>query len=303
MYSDGYHIGLLGLEHLHPFDVNKYARIAERLTADGWIEPGQLIDPGEADEAALLEVHAPWYLDQLKDRDYVSRAIEVPLPWPIPMALLDRGLLAPMRRATAGTMRAVQEALTHGIAINLGGGYHHAQPGLGHGFCIYADVGIALRRALKAGQVERVLIVDLDAHHGDGNAMVFQDEPAVHILDLYEANNFPYAKLPVWRKVEFGPGVGDAEYLEVLERELPPALEDLRPDLVVYVAGVDVYDQDPLTRFALTRSGILARDRFVFEQVRRLDIPLAMVLAGGYAQGVWEIQHATIQWVLERFRS
>jgi hypothetical protein len=140
-----------------------------------------------------------------------------------------------------------------------------------------------------------VLIVDLDAHHGDGNAVVFLDDPSVRILDFYEADNFPYSKLPVWRKVEFGPGVRDAEYLEVLARELPLALEDSGPDLVVYVAGVDVYEHDPLTRFELTREGILARDAYLFDEVRRSGIPIAMVLAGGYAAGVWEIQYESIR--------
>jgi len=158
-------------------------------------------------------------------------------------------------------------------------------------------------KAIRDGLVKRVLIVDLDAHHGDGHAEALRQCVEVKILDFYGADLFPVVVGPIWRGVPFERGSRGTEYLATLRRELPAALNTLSPDLVVYVAGVDGYERDPLTAgyFRLSREQILERDRFVFEQARSASIPIIMVLAGGYGPFAWELQYETVAWVLRRF--
>jgi len=307
LYSDGYRLaavpGLSLLTNLHPFDINKYERIAKQLVDHGHIKREDFIDPGPLNEDDLRLVHSPSHLRRLTESGHIARALEIDQLAFVPPPILELGLLQPMRRVTAGTVAAVRLALERGIAINLGGGYHHAQPELAHGFCLYADVPIAILKATRAGILKSVLIVDLDAHHGDGNAEALRHCSEVKILDFYGADLFPMTVGPIWRGVPFERGSRGAEYLATLRRELPAALNALSPELVVYIAGVDGYERDPLTAgyFQLTREQILERDRFVFEKVRSASIPIVMVLAGGYGPSAWELQYETVAWVLHRF--
>jgi histone deacetylase 11 len=307
LYSDGYRLaavpGLSMLTKLHPFDVNKYERIAKRLVEQGHIKRKEFIDPGPLDQDDLSLVHSAAHLRRLADSGYIAGAIEIDQVAFVPRPMLELGLLEPMRRVTAGTVEAVPLALRRGIAINLGGGYHHAQPEVAHGFCLYADVPIAILKASRDGLVTKVLIVDLDAHHGDGHAEALRHSAEVKILDFYGADLFPMTVGPIWRGVPFERGSLGTEYLATLRRELPAALNALSPELVVYIAGVDSYERDPLTAgyFGLTREQILERDQFVFEEVRSASIPIVMVLAGGYGPLAWELQYETVAWVLHRF--
>ena len=169
----------------------------------------------------------------------------------LPGWVIDWRVLRPMRYATGGTILAARQALEHGLAINLGGGYHHAAAGWAGGFCVYADAPLAAKLLHDEGRVAKVLVVDLDAHQGNGTASLFQDWSWAAIFDLYERDNFPARKEPEDYPMPVGSGLTGAEYLEIVQETLPKALEASRPDLLIFNAGSDPFAQDPLAGFPI----------------------------------------------------
>jgi histone deacetylase 11 len=232
-------------------------------------------------EALLARVHDADYLAGLHDPRLLSRALEVEVPGVLRRAI-PRRVLEPFRTATGGTVAAARAALEHGVGINLGGGYHHARPALGHGFCIYNDVAVALHVLRAEGFAGRVLIVDTDAHQGDGNHAFFASDPSVYSFSMHQGDLFPEPKLAGDEDVELPGGMGDAEIVSRLEERLPELLDEIQPALVVHVAGADVLDDDPLTGLAMTADGLVLRDRLVLREARRHGVPLLHLLAGGY---------------------
>jgi histone deacetylase 11 len=171
VYSEDYAINLGGLERLHPFDIHKYKRIYDALTDDGTLDPQQVVRPEPISEADILRVHTTQFLESLSDAQTVAEYLEAPPLNILPASVLDRGVLRAFRYATGGTLRAARESLAHGIAVNIGGGYHHAKPDSGEGFCVYADMPIAIRVLQGEGLIRKALIVDLDVHQGNGTAV------------------------------------------------------------------------------------------------------------------------------------
>ena len=206
-----------------------------------------------------------------------------------------------MRYATGGTIAAARQALEHGVAINLGGGYHHAAAGWGGGFCVYADVPLAAKMLHDAGLGTKVLVVDLDAHQGNGTASVFHDWPWAAIFDLYERDNFPARKEPEEYPMPVRSGLNGGEYLEIVQEALPAALDATRPDLLFYNAGSDPFAEDPLARFRLSKNDLAERDLMVVTMARERAIPVAMVLSGGYSAESWRIHADSIEGILTRF--
>jgi histone deacetylase 11 len=206
-----------------------------------------------------------------------------------------------MRYATGGTILACRLALEHGLAINLGGGYHHAGSDRGGGFCVYADAPLAALILHEEGRVGRVLVVDLDAHQGDGTAAVFRGWPWAAILDVYEEDLFPFPKEPEDVPLPVPAGMTGVEYLDVVREMLPGALDELRPDLVIYNAGSDPFEGDPLARLRLTAGDLAERDLMVVTMARERGIPAAMVLSGGYSVESWRIHADAIEGILTRF--
>lgn len=196
VYSRRYDIRAFGLELLHPFDSRKYSRAWKllqkqfgRRLAECRVRP-----PRQVSQNELLHVHTASYLNQLADSKYVARAIEVSVARFVPATLLDRCVLAPMRWATMGSIVATEEALRTGLAVNLSGGYHHAKPSAGEGFCLYSDIGLALENTRRLGMlsaVDRVLYMDLDVHQGNGVCHVFLEDPRVFIFDMFNAQIYP----------------------------------------------------------------------------------------------------------------
>lgn len=206
-----------------------------------------------------------------------------------------------MRWAVGGTILACRLALEKGLAINLGGGYHHAGPNLGGGFCIYADVPIALVTIKDEFRLESVLIVDTDAHQGNGTADTIREWTWAHLLDLFEDEIFPWPKAAEEMPVPLPSGISGTGYLDILGEYLPTALDRFRPELVVYNAGSDVLLSDPLSHLRLTAEQMGERDLYVVTEVRERGIPLAMVLSGGYGLKSWEAHAQSIEGVLARF--
>jgi histone deacetylase 11 len=301
VYHPAYNITAFGLERLHPFDSRKYRRIHDALVARGLRRPRDFIRPRPARRPDLLKLHPPEYLDSLRRPDVLAGIMEVPVARRLPGWLLDWRVLRPIRYATGGTILACRLALEHGLAVNLGGGYHHAAAEWGGGFCVYADVPLAANLLHDEGQVGRVLVVDLDAHQGNGTAAVFQGWDWAFIYDLYEDDLFPTRKEPEDYPLPVGPGLTGGEYLDLVRDSLPGALDTVRPDLVIYNAGSDPFMGDPLARFRLTAGDLAERDLLVATEVRERDIPLAMVLSGGYAAESWKIHADAIEGIFTRF--
>jgi histone deacetylase 11 len=301
IYSPRYNITALGLEHWHPFDSVKYQRIHAWLIRQGLRKRGEFIAPRPCNRGELLHVHSPEYLRSLKHRRELARIFEIRQLAYLPAWLIDWRVLRPMRWATGGTLLACRLALERGLAINLGGGYHHASGTSGGGFCIYADVPLALAVPHYEGRFRSALVVDTDAHQGNGTADAIRSWTWAHLLDLFEEDIYPYCKAQEEMPVPLPALTTGFTYLEILAENLPKALERVRPDLVVYNAGSDVLAADPLAMLRLTPDEMAERDLYVVTQVRERGIPLAMVLSGGYGPASWEAHARSIEGIVTRF--
>ena len=301
VYHSRYNITAFGLERLHPFDGRKYRRIHDALISRGLRRAVNFVRPGPVTRGELLKAHTPEYLRSLGSSELLARILEVPIVRRLPAWAIDRRLLRPMRYATGGTILACRLALEHGVAVNLGGGFHHASSGWGGGFCVYADVPLAAKVLHDEGMVGRVLVVDLDAHQGNGTAAVFQGWGWASIYDLYERDIFPARKEPEDFPLPVPPGLTGVEYLRIVRDTLPNALDAARPDLVVYNAGSDPFVGDPLAGYRLSAGDLVERDLIVVDMVRERHIPVAMVLSGGYSAESWKIHTDAIEGILARF--
>jgi histone deacetylase 11 len=301
VYHPAYNITAFGLERLHPFDSRKYRRIHDALIARGLRRAKDFVRPRMVCRRDLLKIHAPEYLRALRDSRVLARILEVPVVGRVPDWMVDWRVLRPMRYAVGGTVAACRAALEHGLAINLGGGYHHAAGAWGGGFCVYADIPIAAKVLHDEGRIEKVMVVDLDAHQGNGTAAVFENWPWAVIYDVYERDIFPARKEPENYPLPVRSGLNGVEYLGIVEETLPAALDAVRPDLLIYNAGSDPFADDPLAAFRLTMTELADRDLIVVTMARERNIPMAMVLSGGYSALSWRIHTESIEGILTRF--
>ncbi|MHB8733832.1 MAG: histone deacetylase family protein [Terriglobales bacterium] len=274
IYSPGYHLQL----GTHVFRGEKYAATFARLQLEGWTDELDVIAPPAAERTDLELVHEPGYLDRLLEfRLTVAEQQRLEIPWT--PAVAAASLLA-----VGGSITAGQEALRRGFAVNLGGGFHHAFPGHGEGFCALHDVAIAIHRLQQEHHAMHTLVVDCDVHQGNGTAVVFAGDPTVFTLSLHQANNYPAIKPPSCLDIELADGIGDDSYLEQMEAALGLALQRFTPDMLWYIAGADPYRDDQLGGLALSMEGLRERDRRVFALARQRHLPIATALAGGYAR-------------------
>ena len=301
VYHPCYNITAFGLERLHPFDSQKYRRIRDALIERGLRRSTDFVQPKEVSRRDLLAIHTWTYLRSLRSSETLARILEVPAVRRLPGWVIDWRILRPMRYAVGGTMLACRLALEQGVAINLGGGFHHAAAAWGGGFCVYADIPLAAKILHDEGLARKVLVVDLDAHQGNGTAAVFQDWPWASIFDLYERDIFPARKEPEDYAMSVGPGLTGREYLEIVQEKLPAALDAVQPDLLIYNAGSDPFIGDPLAQFRLAASDLVERDLMVITMARERGIPVAMVLSGGYSAESWRIHTDAIEGILTRF--
>jgi acetoin utilization deacetylase AcuC-like enzyme len=195
----------------------------------------------------------------------------------------SRAMVEAFRLAAGGTLLASRLALRDGLGFNLSGGFHHAFPDHGEGFCAINDVAVAIQRLRREGAIARAMVVDCDVHQGNGTASIFAGDGQVVTLSIHQLNNYPAVKPPSDIDIDLADQTGDEEYLEQLKRFMVPALEKHAPNLLIYLAGADPYYQDQLGGLGLTMAGLRQRDRFVLETARRHGVPVAVTLAGGYA--------------------
>jgi len=299
VYSKKYEINLGGLERSHPFDIRKYSKIAKQLIADGTASAADFHAPEELSREQILLVQTPAFLNSLKSSRNVATYIEAPLVAALPAAFVERGMLRPFRYAAGGTLLATRLALEEGIAVNIGGGYHHAKPDRGEGFCVYADMPIAIRVLQDEKLVRRALVVDLDVHQGNGTIVCCRNDPTVFTFSMHQGSLYPIPKEKGDRDIELKPGTDDDTYLRILGKALPEVIHHSRPDLVILQAGCDTLDADPLANLAMTQDGIVRRDAFVIDTCVRRGIPVVMTTGGGYGKQAWKVQHASISNILK----
>ncbi len=298
VYSTHYQINMGGAERLHPFDIRKYAKIYLQLKNDGLIRPEDVFVPEAATEEQILLVHSREFLRSLKDSKKVAEYLEAPVVGAAPAGLVDAGILNAFRYATGGTILAGREALKYGIGINLAGGYHHAKPNAGEGFNIYADIAIAIRVLQREGLIKRAAIIDLDVHQGNGDAVIFAGDTNVYTFSMHENDIYPIPKEHSDWDIELPRGTTDEAYLRHLMGALPRIFDDARPDIVFIQGGCDTLAGDPLAGMEMTPQGIAERDSMVVDECVQRNIPVVMTLGGGYSEGAWEAQYASIRRII-----
>jgi acetoin utilization deacetylase AcuC-like enzyme len=264
----------------HRFPLDKYARLHARVVADGLAEPAEVHEPDPIGWEELAAVHDGALLARIREgRLGVREQRGLGLPWS--PQLVERA-----RRATAGTVAAARHALRHGVAMNLGGGTHHAGRDFSRGYCLFNDVAVALAALRRDGLTERAVIVDCDVHQGDGTAHIFAGDPSTFTLSLHGARNYPFSRVPSDLDVDIASGTRDAAYLRTLDRALELALPRAAADVAFYLAGADPWAGDRLGRLALTKLGLRQRDELVLDRLRATGATVCVVLAGGYAENV-----------------
>ncbi len=272
-YHPGYDLNL----GEHVFPSRKYRLIRQQLIDEGTAGPWDFVEPEPAADEDILRVHDAGWVHRLKTGT-MTDAEMIRLEIPFSQAMLDGFWLA-----TGGTTLAARNAVRDRIGFNLGGGFHHAFPGHGEGFCAIHDVAVAIRALQHERIAERAMVVDCDVHHGNGTAAIFAGDNTVLTLSLHQWNNYPSSKPASTIDVHLRDGVGDDEYLERLRGALDLAM-GFEPHLIVYVAGADPFREDQLGGLKLTMEGLKHRDRLVFETALAKTVPLAVTLAGGYAR-------------------
>ncbi len=273
IYSPHYHVDI----GLHVFPTAKYELIRERLIDQDGALAEDFLEPEQASAEEILSVHTQDYY--LKCRDNLLSSLDqmrLELPW-------SPELFDAATRCVRGSIDAARLALNHGVGLHLGGGFHHAYPDHGEGFCVFNDHSCAIRQLQAEGAIEKALIADCDLHQGNGTAAVFADDPTVATFSIHQDHIYPMDRPPSTIDIGLMPGTNDKAYMQELERWLLPLFDSHAPDFVVFVGGADPYCEDQLGSLALTREGLSMRDALVAEACKERGLPLLVVLAGGYA--------------------
>jgi len=263
----------------HVFPTIKYKLIHDQLIKEGIAKEKDFVDPGMAPDKDILLVHTPEYVKKLKTGDFsIFEIYKMEIPY-------KKEFMEPSWICANATIQACKEALKTGIGVHIGGGFHHAFPNHGEGFCILNDIAIGIRRCLKDKDIKKAMVIDCDLHQGNGTAVIFQNDPNVFTFSIHQEHNYPI-KEKSDLDIGLEDGVGDEEYVACLESRVPSLLKEFKPDLVLYLAGADPYKEDQLGGLALTIEGLKKRDELVIGEARKAKIPVATVFGGGYARKV-----------------
>jgi acetoin utilization deacetylase AcuC-like enzyme len=292
VYSEDYFLPI----GTHVFPAEKYKRIHDRLLESKAAEASDFIAPRPATDEDILLVHTPRYVEKLKTGT-LSAIEELQLEIPYSPELVQAFWLA-----AGGSMLAADYALNDGVAISIGGGFHHAFPDHGEGFCMINDIAVAIRRMQRDGKIRTAMTVDCDVHQGNGTAVIFASSLAranpggmsrtrstqtdVFTISLHQENNYPAFKPPSSLDINLPDGLGDAEYLATLGNAFSMGLSKFQPELICYVAGADPYCEDQLGGLSLSIDGLKQRDTLVFQMAKVERIPVMVTFAGGYAENL-----------------
>jgi len=288
IYHPGYdlHLGA------HVFPSQKFRLIAEKLVLDNIVSSGDFLRPDPASDEDILRVHTKDWVYKLKTGT-LTRSEEMKLEVPYSPELVQAFWLA-----AGGSIFAAQNALCDGFACNLGGGFHHAYPGHGEGFCAIHDVAVAIRRLQHDAAIRKAMVIDTDVHHGNGTAAIFSTDPYVFTLSIHQLNNYPAHKPASSLDLNMADGVNDEEYLDALLPAAQNAIAQFHPDIVFYIGGADPYREDQLGGLCLSKEGLKQRDRGIFELARKRNIPVVTTLAGGYARRLQDTVQIHVNTVL-----
>jgi acetoin utilization deacetylase AcuC-like enzyme len=264
----------------HVFPSQKFKLIAQALLDEKIAGADDFVEPSPASDEDILRVHTPDWVNKLKTGTLTASEV-MKLEIPYSTELRDAVWLA-----AGGSILAGQCALRDGFACNIGGGFHHAYPGHGEGFCAIHDVAVAIRALQARWAVRTAMVVDTDVHHGNGTAAIFQNDETVFTLSIHQENNYPAHKPPSNVDLHMWDRADDDEYLGALIPAVQKALDEFRPGILFYIGGADPFCEDQLGGLSLTKKGLMERDRKVFEEARKRGIPVATALAGGYARRV-----------------
>jgi histone deacetylase 11 len=291
-YSEKYNIDFWGLENLHPFDSKKYLHVFEKLKKDLGLEKSNFISPELPTWDLLSTAMSPGLFFKLQNPLFLMQYTEL-----LPLLFMPRGLshlkvVNPMRTAALGSVLAAKTALEKSWAINLSGGYHHADSHDGGGFCLIPDITLIIKSLREEKKLSRVMIVDLDAHQGNGHERDFLNDDRVFIFDMYNKNIYPQdevAKQGIDLGIPLDDLTEDNEYLFKLDQGLTDAFERFDPELIIYNAGTDILIGDPLGSLSISAKGVMMRDQMVFESAFKHNVPIVMLLSGGYQKSNAEV--------------
>ncbi len=303
VFHPEYDIGLADIQGRHPFEFNKRSKIFAELRSRLTFSPEAVFTPEPANNTLLGLVHDEEYLRTVGNPEQVATVMGLPELRSYPTESIERRLIDPLRFAVGGTVLATRLAEEHGWAINLSGGFHHAKSGTAEGFCFFADTAVAIRALHVERPALRVMSVDLDAHQGNGVASILGDDPRVCLFDIHNRDIYPRDPEATQRIAFNYPvpsAISDDAYLDLLKRELPRALDTFQSDLIMYSAGSDIFAGDRLGKMRIAERTVYARDEFVFEEAFRRDIPIVMLLSGGYSSRSSNLIAGSIMHVLRK---
>jgi len=274
VYSEKYAVDI----GAHVFPTQKYRLIKRRLLDDSrYSAVMEFIEPPLACEDDILLAHDRAYLDKLLNGSLSQQEIMI-LELPFSKALVIGSFLC-----CGGTILSCRIALEQSVGIHIGGGFHHAFPDHGEGFCVLNDIAVAVRMLKEEGLIKRALIIDCDLHQGNGTAFIFANDKDVFTFSIHQEHNYPFYKPASDMDIGLPDRIKDRAYLKKMEDNIPRVISDFRPDLIVYVAGADPYENDQIGNLGISMNGLIKRDEFVFSQALNYNIPISVVLAGGYA--------------------
>lgn len=259
-----------------------------------------LQEPVALTDEQLAAAHTPDYIARMSQGDLSRKEVlKIGFPWSPQM--VERS-----RRSAGATVEACRWALKEGAAVNLAGGTHHAYADRGEGFCCFNDAALGARLMQREGLVSRVAVIDLDVHQGNGTAAIAAGDASIFTMSIHGAGNFPFRKETSDLDIHLPDGTGDEPYLESLSRGLAELRQRFSPELLIYLAGADPFDDDRLGRLKLTKRGLSQRDELVFGFARELGLPVAVAMAGGYARNILDtvdIHFSTVSFALQHVRS
>ena len=262
----------------HVFPSQKFRLVHDKLLNDGIAEVDDFLRPEPAADADILRVHTSDWVQKLKTGTLThSEQMKLEVPY-------SPELVRAFWLAAGGTIMAAESALRNGFACNLGGGFHHAYPGHGEGFCAIHDVAVAIRTLQARNEIAKAMVVDTDVHHGNGTAAIFANDPTVFTLSIHQSNNYPAHKPHSSLDINLEDGVEDDEYLAALLPAVKKSIEEFQPEMLFYVGGADPYGQHQLGGLNLSIRGLLQRDSGVFRESRQRNVPVVTTQAGGYAR-------------------
>ena len=270
----------------HRFPMQKYRLIPECLIEEGVLSEDNFFAPDKLTEEEILTTHTLEYWQKLKTQT-LSRKEARAIGFEMTPELVERG-----RYIAHATYECALYAKQYGVSLNVAGGTHHSFADHGEGFCVFNDVCIASNLLLSRGEAERVLVVDLDVHQGNGNASIMANEPRVFVFSMHGEKNYPFREPPSDLDIELANDTDDETYLTHLKQTLPNLIAEHKPDLIFYQSAVDVLATDKLGKLALTPEGCKQRDDFVLRQARDNNIPIAVVMGGGYSEDVEDVVEA-----------